>query len=259
MSHEDKQLPVLQGGRPPGGLRRFAWRSPSSPSWGTSGSGSSSPSRSRSSRWRRLRLQLLLEAWTPGPEEAAGGTRGPIPVIDFLLSHITGLAAAMLLYSNDRVWVIRLRVRRRDHLEDGFPGPSRRRQDPSLLNPSNFAMTVTFVLFTWVGMLSPTSSRNTRHGRRLARPRVHHRHGQCPQQRVHQAHPLVGDGSPASSSRRRAGYWPCDTPFLAALAPMTGAAAIVFIFFMVTDPATTPDRRRAQVRSGSPSRWCTWG
>jgi hypothetical protein len=41
-----------------------------------------------------------------------------------------------------------------------------------------------------------------------------------------------------------------DTPFGAALAPMTGVAFILYTFYMVTDPATTPERRREQIIFG---------
>jgi Na+-translocating ferredoxin:NAD+ oxidoreductase RnfD subunit len=41
------------------------------------------------------------------------------------------------------------------------------------------------------------------------------------------------------------------TPVAAALLPMTGVAFILFTFYMVTDPATTPSGARAQVLFGA--------
>ncbi len=41
-----------------------------------------------------------------------------------------------------------------------------------------------------------------------------------------------------------------DTPFGAALVPMTGVAFILYTFYMVTDPATTPEGRREQIAFG---------
>jgi len=41
-----------------------------------------------------------------------------------------------------------------------------------------------------------------------------------------------------------------DTPFGAALVPMTGVAFILYTFYMVTDPATTPTGRRDQIAFG---------
>jgi Na+-translocating ferredoxin:NAD+ oxidoreductase RnfD subunit len=41
-----------------------------------------------------------------------------------------------------------------------------------------------------------------------------------------------------------------ETPFGAALVPMTGVAFILYTFYMVTDPATTPEGRRDQIVFG---------
>jgi Na+-translocating ferredoxin:NAD+ oxidoreductase RnfD subunit len=41
-----------------------------------------------------------------------------------------------------------------------------------------------------------------------------------------------------------------ETPFDAALVPMTGVAFILYTFYMVTDPATTPAGRREQIAFG---------
>ena len=42
-----------------------------------------------------------------------------------------------------------------------------------------------------------------------------------------------------------------DTTFLAAIAPMTGVAFVLFTFYMITDPATTPSEPCAQVIFGA--------
>jgi Na+-translocating ferredoxin:NAD+ oxidoreductase RnfD subunit len=41
-----------------------------------------------------------------------------------------------------------------------------------------------------------------------------------------------------------------ETPFDAALVPMTGVAFILYTFYLVTDPATTPAGRREQIVFG---------
>jgi hypothetical protein len=38
-----------------------------------------------------------------------------------------------------------------------------------------------------------------------------------------------------------------DTTLLAAIAPLTGVTFVLFTFYMITDPATTPSEPRAQV------------
>src|SRR5262249_3647184 len=40
------------------------------------------------------------------------------------------------------------------------------------------------------------------------------------------------------------------SPFLALLAPVTGVPALIYLFFMLPDPATTPERPKAQVAFG---------
>ncbi|MBV9211339.1 MAG: enediyne biosynthesis protein UnbU, partial [Acidobacteria bacterium] len=45
--------------------------------------------------------------------------------------------------------------------------------------------------------------------------------------------------------------WLFDTPLVAALLPMTGMAFILYTFYMVTDPATTPQGKLAQVFFGA--------
>jgi Na+-translocating ferredoxin:NAD+ oxidoreductase RnfD subunit len=42
-----------------------------------------------------------------------------------------------------------------------------------------------------------------------------------------------------------------ETPFAAALAPMTGVAFILFTFYMITDPATSPSGYRNQILFGA--------
>ena len=42
-----------------------------------------------------------------------------------------------------------------------------------------------------------------------------------------------------------------ETPITAALLPMTGVAFLLFTFYMVTDPATTPSETRSQVVFGA--------
>jgi hypothetical protein len=42
-----------------------------------------------------------------------------------------------------------------------------------------------------------------------------------------------------------------QTPFLAMVAPVTGVAAMIYVFFMLPDPATTPERPWPQAAFGA--------
>ena len=72
---------------------------------------------------------------------------GLVPLVDFLLSaHITALAIAMLLYFNDRLWVVAFATAVAIASKTLFRAPfgSGTRH---VFNPSNFGITVTLLLF----------------------------------------------------------------------------------------------------------------
>ena len=53
--------------------------------------------------------------------------------------------------------------------------------------------------------------------------------------------------------------WSFGLPFESALGPMSGLAFILFTFYMLTDPATTPsDAGRRPTATGSSRRTCAW-
>ena len=75
--------------------------------------------------------------------------------VDFILpAHITGLAVAMLLYSSDHLAPIVLAaavaIASKNTLRLTVNGRARH-----FLNPSNFGITVTLLLFPWVGIAPP--------------------------------------------------------------------------------------------------------
>ena len=101
--------------------------------------------------------QLLLEA----VEARCNGRRprfagGPIRLVDFLLSaHISGLAVAMLLYFNDRLWVVAfaaaVAIASKTLFRAPFGAGTRH-----VFNPSNFGIVATLLLFPGsVGLVQP--------------------------------------------------------------------------------------------------------
>src|SRR6266542_1155882 len=76
-------------------------------------------------------------------------------LIDFLLSaHITALAVSMLLYANERLMPIAFATAAAlgSKLILRMPVGNSRRH---FLNPSNFGITVTLLLFPWIGIAPP--------------------------------------------------------------------------------------------------------
>jgi len=198
-------------------------------------------------------MQLLLEwasAWSERRRPRFAGGLGPL--VNFLLSaHITGLAVAMLLYFHDSLWAIAFASAAAISSKTLFRVPIGSAQR-HFFNPSNFGISVTLLLFPWVGLAMPWqftagltgigdwlfvafvfvlgSYLNTRYTRRIA--------------------VVLGFlGGFVAQAVLRALFF--GAPLLAVLMPATGIAAMIFTFYMVPDPATTPERPRAQVVFGA--------
>jgi hypothetical protein len=200
--------------------------------------------------------ELLLEAVDARAAarrpKYAGGWR---VLADFLLpAHISGLAVAMLLYANDRVAAVvfasvaAIASKRLFRAPIGGPAGGGRRH---FLNPSNFGITLTLLLFPWVGIAPPYHfTENLAGGGDWALPAIIVLSGSFLNARFTHRVPLILAwlGGFALQALVRSAVW--GTPLAAALVPMTGVAFVLYSFYMVTDPATTPEAPRAQVAFG---------
>lgn len=198
-------------------------------------------------------LELFLElvaAAADGrrPGFAGGGTA----LVDFLLpAHITGLACAMLLYTNQRLAQLAFAVAvaiASKHLVRVPLGRGRRH----VFNPSNLGISVTFLVFPSVGMMQPYMFTEGLTGAGdWILPAVIVCTGTFLNGRFTRRLPLIGawvGGFVVQALVRSALF---GTPWQAALAPVTGVAFVLFTFYMVTDPGTTPSSPRAQVAFGA--------
>jgi hypothetical protein len=171
--------------------------------------------------------------------------------MDFLLSaHITGLACAMLLYSNARlmpiVFASAAAITSKALLRVAIEKGSRH-----FLNPSNFGITLTLLLLPWVGIAPPYHFSENIHGwGSWILPAIIVISGSFLNikftKRICLVLGWVG-GFLAQAIVRNLVF---GTPFSAALMPMTGVAFVLFTFYMVTDPATTPCMPRGQFLFG---------
>lgn len=197
-------------------------------------------------------LELLLEALEARfqgrvPRFAGGG----VALADFLLpAHISALAVSMLLYANDRLapilfatavaiaskYLFRARIR----------GRSRH-----FFNPSNFGITVTLLAFPWVGIAPPYMfSENLDGWGDWILPALIVCSGSFLNARFTRRIPLILawlGGFVLQAAVRSLLF---GTPLAAGLVPMTGVAFLLFTYYMVTDPGTTPFSRRGQVLFG---------
>jgi hypothetical protein len=180
-----------------------------------------------------------------------------VDLLKFLLSaHITGLATGMLLYACDALYPIAfgasLAVASKYILRiDVGPGPDGRRSTRHVLNPSNFGITAVLLLFPTVGIAPPYQFTENTSGL------------------VDWLLPLIIIGSGSYLNSRATGRIPLilswvtafavlalvrstinGTPWNAGLMPMTGFAFILFTFYMITDPATSPASKRGQIIFG---------
>ena len=198
-------------------------------------------------------LELLLEsidAWAKRRRPRFLG--GPLSLLDFLLSaHITALAVAMLLYANESLWVIAFAVTAAltsKVLFHARVGESSRH----FFNPSNFGITITLLLFPWVGIAPPYQfTENLGAAGDWILPGVIVVSGLVLNAVFTRRIPLICAWLTAFVIQAAVRSVTLDTPFVAALGPMTGMAFILFTFYMVTDPATSPSRYRNQVLFGA--------
>ncbi len=258
--------------------------------------------------------QLLLEAlegWAQHRRPPFTTSFGAL-VNSLLSAHISGLACAMLLYANDRIWVVcfasavaiasktlfRMPVgsakgawplllfqlvlflfllQTSEATGDWIPAAPRwvlafglgvlalallPLLPPGMptrhyLNPSNFGITVTLLLFPWVGIAAPWQfTENLGSTGDWVLPLAIICIGSFLNTRYTGRIPLALAWVGAFALQAivsslilwlSTGY----CPIVARLSLMTGVAFVLFTFYMVTDPATTPERPGAQVAFGA--------
>lgn len=260
--------------------------------------------------------QLLLEALEAWAQHRRPGfTRGFGGLVNSLLSaHISGLACAMLLYANERIWVVcfasavaiasktlfRMPVGSAKGawplllfqlvlflflLQTGEPTSHWIPVAPAwmlafrlgmlvlvlvlvalippevptrhYLNPSNFGIAVTLLLIPWVGIAVPYHfTENLGSIGDWAVPMVIICTGSFLNTWYTRRLPLVlawvgAFALQAIVSSLILWYSTGFCPLVSRLSAMTGVAFILFTFYMVTDPATTPERPWVQVAFGA--------
>lgn len=178
--------------------------------------------------------------------------RGFTGLVDFLLSaHITGLACAMLLYANDRLLPVAfaavVAISSKHLFRAGANGSSRH-----FFNPSNLGITATLLAFPWVGIAQPYMfTENLSGGWDWLLPAVIVCSGTFLNGVFTKRLPLIGSWLGCFVLQATIRHFLFGNAFLASLNPMTGVAFLLFTYYMVTDPATTPNTVRGQVAFGA--------
>lgn len=198
-------------------------------------------------------VEVLLEithAWAE--HRAPRFVGGPQKFVDFLLSaHISGLAVAMLLYANEQLWPIAFGAAVAIASKSIFRAPHGR-GTLHYFNPSNFGITVTLLCFPWVGIAPPYHfTENLSGAGDWLLPAVIVCSGSLLNAKFTRRLPLIGAwlGTFVAQAFVRSLWF--DTSLASALLPMTGVAFLLYTFYMVTDPATTPGDTKGQLIFGA--------
>lgn len=198
-------------------------------------------------------LELALEflsARNAGRAPAYSG--GARKFVDFLLpTHISGLAVGMLLYANDRLWVVAFAAAVAIGSKVIFRAPVGR-GTRHFYNPSNFGITITLLLFSWVGIAPPYQfTENLDRVGDWLLPAVIICTGSFLNARITRRIPLILAWLVGFFAQGLVRSLVFDQPLPSTLLPMTGMAFILYSFYMVTDPATTPSKKWSQIGFGA--------
>jgi Na+-translocating ferredoxin:NAD+ oxidoreductase RnfD subunit len=159
----------------------------------------------------------------------------------------------MLLYAAEQLWVVAFAAsvaiasKYILRLPVGDDGGTRH-----FYNPSNFGIALTLALFPMVGIAPPYQfAENISGALDWLLPLIVITTGTLINRKFTQRLPLICAWLAAFALQALIRALIHGGPILAGLAPMTGFAFILFTFYMVTDPATTPEGRWQQCCFGA--------
>ena len=199
-------------------------------------------------------VQLVLEAVRAfhegdAPRFSGGGARR---FIEFLLpAHIVGLSCAMFIYPGARLWpivfVATLAIATKFLIQVKIDGRARH-----FLNPTNAGVVLALVLFPEVGVILPYQfSSHLGDKMNVAIPIILFTLGTLLNGRVTKRLPLVAGWLGAFVFQAVCRHFFFGASAFGVLAPATGTIAMLYTFYMVTDPGTTPAKPLQQVLFGA--------
>lgn len=198
-------------------------------------------------------LDILLEtisAWSRGhkPLYLGGGFLG---LVDFLLpAHISGLAVSMLLYSNAELFpivfaaTVAVSSKYIFRVQMGKNGRH-------FMNPSNFGITATILLIHWVGV-APGYNFTEKTGGIVdwILPLIIICTGSLLNGLFTKKFPLILSWLGGFILQATVRHFLFGTNIYASLSMMTGLAFVLFTFYMISDPGTTPFPVKSQIGFG---------
>ena len=191
----------------------------------------------------------FVDAWACNgtPNYAGGGWK---KLVDFLLpAHMTSITLSFLLYTFDQMWPLAFTVA----ISIGAKHVIRVQQRGRLqhvMNPSNFGAVICFALFQWTTVLPWGFTTTVSGATDWIIPIIIVMLGSRLNLLFTGRWPLISSwlGSYAVISFFRS-MW-LGSPWSAELIMFTGIPLVLFTFYMITDPQTSPSRPRSQMIFG---------
>jgi Na+-translocating ferredoxin:NAD+ oxidoreductase RnfD subunit len=119
-------------------------------------------------------------------------------------------------------------------------------------NPSNFGITIALLAFPWVGIAPPYHfTENLPGAASWILPAVLVCAGTFLNALFTRKLPLIATWLGCFALQALVRSWLFGTPLVAAWLPITGVAFLLYTFYMVTDPATSPSGTRGQIAFGA--------
>lgn len=174
-------------------------------------------------------------------------------LIFFLLpAHITAMAVSMLLFTNQNlmpvIFASAIAICSKVLLRVPAPNGGSRH----FLNPSNTGIAVVLILFSWIGIAPPYQfTENIAGAPDWILPVVFICVGSFLNTKLTKKMPLILAWFGGFILQAVIRNLLIDASLLAALNPMTGVAFLLFSFYMISDPATTPVSKNEQIIFGS--------
>jgi len=198
--------------------------------------------------------ELVVESIAAWAQRRQPGFRGNggWGLYTFLLpTHITALAANMLLYANSKFWPIAFAVVVAIGQKAVIQAPIKGRMR-HFMNPSNLGITVTLLAFSWVNVAPPYHfTENVPDVIRIMVPFVILSAGTVLNAVLTKKVGLIMGWAGSFAIQALIRHYVWDVALWASLGMMTGVAFVLFTNYMITDPGTTPSSFRHQFMFGT--------
>jgi enediyne biosynthesis protein E5 len=171
-------------------------------------------------------------------------------VLFLLPAHISGMATSMLLFANKDLMPV-VFASAVAMLSKVLFRVGEGRQSRHFLNPSNTGIAITLLAFAWVGIAPPYQFTENTYGMTdWILPMVFMCVGSFLNTKFTKRMPLILAWFGGFALQAVIRSMITDGSLAAMLNPMTGVAFLLFSFYMVSDPATTPSKFKNQIWFG---------